>query len=48
LQEEKLIPEATLPADDLPAFAGEDFIDKIAFDSKKPNDYLKLFPIGLK
>lgn len=48
LLEEKLIPEATLPTDDLPAFPADDFIDKIAFDSKQPNAYLKSLPIGLK
>jgi len=26
----------------------DDFIDNIAFDGRKPNDYLKKFPIGLK
>jgi nitrate/nitrite transport system substrate-binding protein len=37
-----------LPADDYQAIPAEAFIDKIAFDPKKPNDYLKSFPIGLK
>lgn len=37
-----------LPADDYQASPAEAFIDKIAFDPKKPNDYIKAFPIGLK
>ena len=37
-----------LPADDYQSHPAEAFIDKIAFDAKKPNDYLKKFPIGLK
>jgi nitrate/nitrite transport system substrate-binding protein len=37
-----------LPADDYQASPAEAFIDKIAFDPKKPNEYIKAFPIGLK
>ena len=37
-----------LPADDYQSYPAEAFIDKIAFDPKKPNDYIKQFPIGLK
>ncbi len=37
-----------LPADDYQSYPAEAFIDKIAFDPKKPNDYLTQFPIGLK
>ncbi len=37
-----------LPADDYKSYAADCFIDKIAFDPKKPNDYLKQFKIGLK
>jgi len=31
-----------------PVAPGDDFIDGIAYDGRKPNDYLRLFPIGLK
>ena len=37
-----------LPADDYQSYPAEAFIDKIAFDPKKPNDYIKQFAIGLK
>jgi len=37
-----------LPADDYQSHPAEAFIDKIAFDPKKPNEYLKKFAIGLK
>lgn len=37
-----------LPKDDYPTYPAEAFIDGIAFDPKKPNEYLSKFPIGLK
>src|ERR1043165_9733711 len=37
-----------LPADDYQAHPGEAFIDGIAFDPKKPNEYIRAFAIGLK
>jgi nitrate/nitrite transport system substrate-binding protein len=37
-----------LPAEDYQSYPAEVFIDKIPFDPKKPNDYLKKFAIGLK
>jgi nitrate/nitrite transport system substrate-binding protein len=37
-----------LPADDYQSHPAEAFIDQIAFDPKKPNEYIKKFPIGLK
>jgi nitrate/nitrite transport system substrate-binding protein len=45
---EKLIPVADLPTEELPIFPAEDFIDRIAFDAKQPNAYLKSFTIGQK
>lgn len=53
---EALIAEGKMQATDFPDLAAEDgfrppqthFIDDITFDGKKPNDYLKQFPIGLK
>jgi nitrate/nitrite transport system substrate-binding protein len=49
----KLVEEGKAPADGLPAedsrsYPAEAFIDKIAFDPAKPNDYLTKFAIGLK
>jgi len=38
----------SLPAEDYRSYPAEAFIDKKPFDPKKPNDYLKSFPIGLK
>jgi nitrate/nitrite transport system substrate-binding protein len=37
-----------LPADDYQTHPADVFIDKIEFDPKKPNDYVKKFAIGLK
>ncbi|MBF6649359.1 CmpA/NrtA family ABC transporter substrate-binding protein [Methylobacter sp. BlB1] len=49
----ELIAEGKAKAGDFPADTGlkpaqDFFIDKIAFDASKPNDYLAKFPIGLK
>jgi len=52
----ELIKEGKIKASEFPDFATEDgykkpqttFIDGITYDGKKPNDYLKKFPIGLK
>jgi len=52
----ELIAEGKVKAEDFPDFKTEDgfrppqtqFIDGITYDGKKPNDYLKKFPIGLK
>ncbi|MFT6327578.1 MAG: nitrate/nitrite transport system substrate-binding protein [Crocinitomicaceae bacterium] len=52
----ELIAEGKMKASEFPNFAKEDgfkpeqkdFIDKISYDGKKPNDYLKKFDIGLK
>ena len=52
----ELIHEGHMTADEFPNFTTEDgyrapqteFIDNIAYDGKKPNDYLKQFKIGLK
>ncbi|MGH7257494.1 MAG: CmpA/NrtA family ABC transporter substrate-binding protein [Nitrospiraceae bacterium] len=49
---EELIKEGKMDAKDLPATDGYDpprgeFIDAIAFDAKKPNEYLGQFKIGL-
>lgn len=52
----ELISEGKMKASEFPDFAKEDgykpeqkgFIDKIMYDGKKPNDYLKKFDIGLK
>jgi nitrate/nitrite transport system substrate-binding protein len=51
-----LIAEGKISADEFPDFATEDgfkapqkgFIDNITYDGRKPNAYLKKFPIGLK
>lgn len=50
---EQLIKEGKMKAEDLPTTDGyhppqTDFIDGIAFDAKKPNDYLSKLTIGLK
>ncbi len=50
---EELIKEGKMKAEDLPTTDGyhppqTDFIDGIAFDAKKPNDYLSKLTIGLK
>jgi nitrate/nitrite transport system substrate-binding protein len=37
-----------LPKDDYPTYPAEVFIDGIAFDPAKPNEYLSKFAIGLK
>jgi nitrate/nitrite transport system substrate-binding protein len=52
----ELITEGKVKAADFPDFEKEsgfrppqtEFIDGVTFDGKKPNDYLKKFPIGLK
>jgi len=52
----ELIAEGKMKASEFPNFAKEDgfkpeqkgFIDKISYDGKKPNAYLKKFDIGLK
>ena len=52
----ELISEGKMKASEFPNFSKEDgfkpeqkgFIDKISYDGKKPNDYLKKFDIGLK
>jgi nitrate/nitrite transport system substrate-binding protein len=52
----ELIAEGKMQASDFPDFAKEsgfrppqtEFIDGITYDGRKPNDYLKQFPIGLK
>ena len=48
LLSENLVKAEDLPADDSQAHPAEAFIDKIAFDPAKPNEYLKKFAIGLK
>ena len=48
LLSENLVKAEDLPADDSQSYPAEAFIDKIAFDPAKPNDYLKKFTIGLK
>ena len=50
---EALIADGELSADDVPSTDGykaptAEFIDGIAYDGRKPNDYLRRFPIGLK
>jgi nitrate/nitrite transport system substrate-binding protein len=51
---QELIAEGRLRAEDVPlksdGFRGvqKDFIDGVAFDAKKPNEYLQKFKIGLK
>ncbi len=50
---EALIKEGKIKADEVPKTDGfkpatAEFIDGIEYDGKKPNDYLKKFPIGLK
>jgi nitrate/nitrite transport system substrate-binding protein len=45
---ENLVKADDLPAEDSQSYPAEAFIDKIAFDPAKPNDYLKKFAIGLK
>ena len=53
---EELIAAGEMQPEDFPDFGAEtgfrppqtEFIDGIAFDGTKPNDYLKQFPIGLK
>ena len=53
---EALIAEGVLSAEEFPDFDTEtgyrppqtEFIDEVTFDGRKPNDYLKAFPIGLK
>lgn len=50
---ELLIKEGKLKTDEVPKTDGyrpvdNNFIDGIAYDGHKPNDYLKKFPIGLK
>ena len=52
----ELIAEGKIPASLFPNFSNESgfkpaqkgFIDKVTYDGKKPNDYLKKFNIGLK
>jgi len=49
----ELVAEGKAKAEDFPADTGlkpsqNFFIDKIAFEANKPNDYLAKFPIGLK
>jgi nitrate/nitrite transport system substrate-binding protein len=52
----ELIAEGKLKADEFPDFEKEDgfrppqteFIDGMVYDGRKPNEYLKQFPIGLK
>ncbi len=52
----ELIAEGKVKASEFPDFSKEDgfkppqkeFIDGIAYDGKKPNEYLEKFPIGLK
>ncbi len=52
----ELIDDGVMSASEFPDFVTEDgfrepqthFIDGIVYDGKKPNDYLKKFPIGLK
>ena len=48
-----LIAEGKIKADEIPTTDGyrettDKFIDGIAYDGRKPNEYLKKFPIGLK
>ena len=50
---EALIKEGKLKKDEVPETDGfkaptAEFIDGVEYDGKKPNDYLKKFPIGLK
>ena len=53
---EALIAEGKLKKEDFPDFAAEsgykpatsDFIDGVAYDGKKPNEYIEQFKIGLK
>ncbi|MFI9652635.1 ABC transporter substrate-binding protein [Guyparkeria halopsychrophila] len=52
----ELIADGTMSADDFPDFDSEtgfkppqsEFIDGVTYDGRKPNEYLKQFPIGLK
>jgi nitrate/nitrite transport system substrate-binding protein len=46
--EGKLPKDAKLPESDYPVVPAEDFIDGIAFDPTKPNEYLTKFAIGKK
>jgi len=48
-----LITEGKLKENDIPTTDGyrpatAEFIDGVEFDGKKPNDYLRKFPVGLK
>ncbi|MCI0535495.1 MAG: ABC transporter substrate-binding protein [Verrucomicrobiales bacterium] len=48
-----LIKEGKLKEDEVPVTEGykpptSEFIDRIEYDGRKPNDYLKKFPLGLK
>jgi nitrate/nitrite transport system substrate-binding protein len=53
---QELIAEGKMKANEFPDFAKEsgfkppqkEFIDGVAYDGRKPNDYLKKFKIGLK
>lgn len=45
---EGLVKEDALPKEDSRAYPAEVFIDKIAFDPSKPNEYLGKFAIGKK
>ncbi|MBI1390799.1 MAG: nitrate ABC transporter substrate-binding protein [bacterium] len=49
----ELIDDGVLTEDDVPKTDGykkpdDGFIDGVIFDAKKPNDYLKQFPVGIK
>ncbi len=49
----ELVKEGHLKADEIPTTDGykpitKDFIDGLEYDGRKPNDYLRQFPIGLK
>jgi nitrate/nitrite transport system substrate-binding protein len=50
---QELVKEGHLKADEIPATDGykpatKEFIDGVEYDGRKPNDYLRQFPIGLK
>ena len=48
LEKEGLVKADELPEKDELSYPAEAFIDKIAFDPSKPNEYLTKFPIGKK
>lgn len=49
----KLVEEGVIPKEDVPSTDGfkpatDEFIDGVKYDGKKPNEYIKSFPVGVK